>query len=175
MRNHLIGEYGLSQHWIVDARITAAGELGQRQELDSGRVGTRYGLTGTNLFPFDFAVALELNAEKNEIGENEFFLEPRLIISRYLDTFYWTFNLTDEVSLNTHQSSLTPSMGLNYSLSQNLWGGTELKYNFDMRAGAIIPQVRFPLYKEVFIKTGVSFGLKENHETFWRLALEKEL
>ena len=68
MRHHLALEYGITNHWMVDARVTALHERSDGLDFDSARLETRYRFFEEGTLPIDVALSGEINAGRDEAG-----------------------------------------------------------------------------------------------------------
>ncbi len=172
IRHHVAVEYGITDQWMVDGRVTLEDEEHEKPDFKSGRFETRYrfGEEGEN--PIDVAISGEVNTERDEEGSQQPGIEPRLILSKDFDQLNLTLNLPLEILLDSGSTEFIPSFGARYNATKLLRLGSELKYNADAHEGSIVPQIWFALPHEVTIKIGYSFGFDDNQEEFGRIALE---
>src|SRR5215813_6404043 len=174
-RHNFSLEYGITDHWMVDARVTARHDLGDGFFFDAARLETRYRLFDEGTLPVDIAFSGEVNTEREEEsphGSLELGLEPRLIVSRDLAALNLTLNLADEVIPRTGESSLNTSFGVRYNLGEHVRIGSEVKYDFHSHEGSVIPQIWFVFFEDVALKFGFSVGVDQGRQNFARVAIE---
>jgi hypothetical protein len=174
LRHNVSLEYGITDHWMVDARVTALHDLGDGFNFDSARMETRYRFCDEGTLPVDVAVSAEVNTTRRDGdgGGQELGIEPRLILSRDFSELNLTLNLADEIVPQTGKTSVNASLGVRFNLSRRMRLGAELKYDVRSREGAVIPQVWFVLPDEIALKFGFSAGFAQSHENFARVAIE---
>jgi hypothetical protein len=176
IRHNVSAEYGITEHWMVDGRISYKQFSGSPLDFESGRFETRlrFGDEGTN--PVDIAVSTEVNGVRMASGENEYGVEPRLILSRdFAEAWNITTNFPLEIPLQKGNASFTPALGIRYNTSYRFRFGSELKYDTELKGGSVVPQVWFVLSEALTFKVGYSQNIGQNHERFFRAALEAEL
>ena len=171
-RHNVAVEYGITEHWMIDARTTFENVRGRELHFQSGRVESRYRFADEGTNAIDIAVSGEINSERMEDGSQVYGIEPRLILSKDVDELNLTLNFAEEIRLNGSEASFNPSFALRYNATGLLRFGSELKYSTDDRRGAFIPQLCFALPNDVTIKGGISLGFDLNQEKFGRVALE---
>lgn len=194
LRQNFGAEYGITEHWMADARVSGINRFGgggsDGFDFDSARVETRYRFFEENTLPIDIAVSGEVNVERADDGSMRFGLEPRLILSKDLGrAFNLTLNLQEDFPLNDGGEASTsalgaqrigdrpafdPAFGMRYNFSEAVRVGTEVKYNFETHKGVVIPQVWFGLPREVTMKLGAFLPFDDNRQFFFRAALEFE-
>ena len=172
MRHHLALEYGIADHWMIDARATALDERGDRIHFDSARFETRYRFFDEGTLPIDIAVSGEINVHRDEEGHEVFGIEPRLILSRDFDKLNLTLNLAEEIPLTRSHPSLDIRSGWRYDATELFRFGTELRYGMEEHAVTVIPQIWFAFPHDVTFKAGYSHVFSGTHERFVRAALE---
>jgi hypothetical protein len=172
LSHNLATEYGITDQWMIDGRVTL--EVGQRQEavFQSGRFETRYRFFEENEKPVDVAVSAEVNTERDEGDRQQPAIEPRLILSKDFDLLNITLNLPEEFLLRSGSTAFIPSFGLRYNATELLRLGTEVRYNTPSHEGSIIPQIWFAFPHETTLKLGYSSGLDRKKENFGRIAIE---
>ena len=69
-RHHFGLEYGITDHWMIDGRITELDEHGLH--LDSSRLETRYRFFDEGTLPIDIALSGEVNIHRDEQGPSDF-------------------------------------------------------------------------------------------------------
>lgn len=174
-RHNFAIEYGFTDQWMVDSRITLGDEEHKSAKFDSGRFETRYRFFEEGEKPIDIAISGEINTERDEKNSLETGIEPRLIFSKDLSKeFNLTLNFPLEIKLSSGEIEFIPTFGWRYNVTSLLRFGSEVKYNEHTHEGSIIPQVWFALAHEVTIKLGYSFGFDGNKEDFGRVAVEVE-
>jgi hypothetical protein len=175
LRHNVSLEYGVTDHWMVDGRVTAVHDLGDGFDFDSARLETRYRFLDEGTLPVDVAVSAEINTgpeSEGHSGGQVLGIEPRLILSRDFGELNLTLNLADEIHPRTGESSANASLGLRFNLSEGVRIGAELKYDVRSHEGGVIPQIWFVFAHEVALKFGFSAGFAESHENFGRVAIE---
>src|SRR5438067_1113216 len=118
MRHHLALEYGITNHWMVDARVTALHERSDGLDFDSARLETRYRFFEEGTLPIDVALSGEINAERDEAGREILGVEPRLILSRDFGRLNLTLNAAEEIPLSRHRPSLDLRSGWRYDATE---------------------------------------------------------
>lgn len=173
IRHNFAIEYGITDHLMVDSRVTVGDEEHESAVFDSARFETRYRFFEEGEKPIDIAVSGEINTERDEENSLETGIEPRLILSKdFLKKLNLTLNLPLEIKILSAHREFIPSFGWRYNATSLLSFGSELKYNKHTREGAIIPQIWFALPHEITVKLGYSFGFDDNKEDFGRVAVE---
>ncbi len=172
-RHNFALEYGLTGHWMIDARSSIKTARHEGTQFDSGRFETRYRFFDEGTKPIDVAISFEANTERKEHGRQEPAIEPRLILSKDFKRLNLTLNLPEEVFLRTGKLAFVPAFGFRYNTNGMLRFGCEMRYNTHSHEDSVIPQIWFALPYEITIKLGYSFGFNHNEETFGRVALEK--
>jgi|GEM_PF-516398 len=172
LRHSFALEYGITDHWMIDARSSIKSTHHEGTFFDSGRFETRYRFFEEGTKPIDVAISLEANTERNEQGRQEPGIEPRLILSKDLQRLNLTLNLPEEVFLKTGKLAFAPAWGFRYNTTGMLRFGCEMKYNTHSHEDSVIPQIWFAFPHEITIKLGYSFGFNRNKENFGRAALE---
>jgi len=175
-RHNFALEYGITDHWMIDTRVTARNDLGNGFGFDSARMETRYRFFDEGTLPVDIAVSAEVNTEPEEVGgPQQLGLEPRLILSKDFKELNLTLNLADEYVPRSGRTSFNCSFGVRENLSNWLRVGSELKYDFDSHEGSVIPQIWLVFPRDVTLKFGFSAGFDQEKENFARVAIEMEL
>ena len=175
IRHSLAAEYGITEHLMMDGRVSFKQETSDPLRFESGRFESRYRFGEEGERPVDLAISGEINVARSISGENEYGLEPRLIFSKDFADLNLTVNLPLEISLNNGAATLAPAFGIRYDASELFRMGSEIKYDTDHHAGAVIPQIWLGLSKSLTLKAGYSQDFAQNRERFFRLALEAEL
>lgn len=174
-RHNLALERGISDHWMIDGRMTVKTPDVGSTRLDSARVESRFRFKEEGEWPIDVAISGELNWEHEEDGSTTLGLEPRLILSRdFNEKLNLTLNLSEEIPLDAENPAFLVALGTRFNWTQFARIGSELKYDFDKHAGSAIPQVWFAFPHDIIIKTGYSMGFDRNEEDFARIAVEVE-
>lgn len=171
-RHNLALEYGITEHWMVDARGTFLDDAADGFHFDSSRVETRYRFFDEGTLPIDIAVSGEINTFRDEAGHQRFGVEPRLILSKDLGALNLTLNLAEEVPVSRRKSSLEIRGGWRYDASELIRFGTEFSYDTETHSVAAIPQVWLAFPRDVTLKSGYSYNFGDAHERFFRVALE---
>jgi hypothetical protein len=172
IRNNFALEFGITEHWMIDGRVTIVSEFGEGTDFESARLETRYRFLEEGTLPIDIALSAEINTEQSEEGSQEPGIEPRLILSRDFGKLNLTLNLPLEILLRSGSVDFIPSFGFRYNLSRLLRLGAEFHYQVKDRFGSAIPQIWFALPHEVTLKLGFSFGFDRNPIDFGRMAIE---
>jgi hypothetical protein len=171
MRHNLALEYGITDHWMIDGRVTVADEHRDGFQFDSSRLETRYRFLDEGALPIDIAVSGEINSKRDEDGHQTFGIEPRLILSKDLGKFNLTLNLATEIPFSRHSPSLETRGGCEYDVNNFFHFGTELRYDTEEHAVAVVPQIWLTFPHEVTLKAGYSYDFGAMHERFLRVAL----
>jgi hypothetical protein len=172
MRHHLALEYGLTDHWMIDARVTALDERGDGFHFDSGRLETRYRFFDEGTLPVDIAVSAELNTQRDAKGHETVGIEPRLILSRDFQKLNLTLNLAEEVPFSGPSPSCNVRGGWRYDATELFRFGAEFRYDTREHSVAAIPQIWFAFAHDVTFKAGYSYDFGAPHERFLRVTLE---
>jgi hypothetical protein len=173
-RHNLAVEYGLTDHLMVDGRITVDHPENRSTNFDSGRLELRCRFAEEGAWPVDVAVSGEMNMLRLEDGHYQYGVEPRLILSKDFSKLNFTFNLAEELPINRGAPSVELASGARYDMTQLFRFGSEIKYDAHDRSGSIIPQVWFALPHEITFKAGFSAAFDRNRENFVRFAIEVE-
>lgn len=172
-RHNAAVEFGITNHWMVDGRVTAVSDYDTR--FDSGRFETRYRFFDEGDRPVDTAVSLEVNSERASDGSNHAGIEPRLILSKdFAEKGNLTVNAAEEIPLNSGTAAFLGAFGARYNWTELVRVGSELQYNFEENLGAVIPQVWLAFSERVTLKLGYSVGFDQQPYDFARTALEVE-
>jgi len=165
-------EYGVSEHFMIDGRLRLASPQGEETTFESGRFEARkrFGEEGDRRV--DVAISGEVNAERNDLGETIYGVEPRLILSRDIVRWNLTLNVAEEIPFHSEHAALLPSLGVRLNASRHLRVGAELKENLHTHEDSFVPQIWFDLPGEVTLKLGESMGINQSDERFVRLAVE---
>lgn len=172
-RHNFAAEYGFTDHWMVDGRVTAEKEDGRSFSFDSGRLETRYRFYEEGTLPVDIALSVEVNTERDEANVLRFGIEPRLILSKDFGKLNLTLNLAEEIPVDSRREAFNISSGFRYDATELFRFGSELKYNVDERQASVIPQIWFAFPHDLTLKLGFSYGFDHNKESFLRVAIEK--
>lgn len=175
LRHNAALEWGITDRWMVDGRVTYESPEGEGTAFDSARVETRYRFFEEGTKPVDVAVSFEVNAERELDGSTKTGVEPRLILSKdFAEALNITANLSDEIPLDSGPSAFFVALGARYNWTELFRLGSELQYDFGEGAGQVIPQMWFAFPHDVTLKLGYSFGFDHQPEDFGRIALEIE-
>jgi hypothetical protein len=174
MRHSLGLEYGITDHWMIDGRATGLDERGDGFHFDSSRLETRYRFFEEGTLPIDIAVSGEINSSRDEDGHQSVGIEPRLILSKDFGKLNLTLNLSEEIPFSRHSPSLETRGGWEYKVTDFFHFGTELRYDTEEHAVAVIPQIWFTFPHDVTLKAGYSYDFGARHERFLRAALTVE-
>jgi hypothetical protein len=173
VRHSAAVEYGLTDHWMADSRISFSRVRGESFGFESARMETRYRFFDEGALPVDVAASGEVNAEKAEQGGTSWGIEPRLILSKDIERLNVTLNLAEEIGLHSSERSFNPSFGIRYDPTQLLRFGGELRYFSNRHAGAVIPQIALKLAHGITLKFAFAYGLRADRgDNFGRLAAE---
>lgn len=176
INTNLASEYGITDHWMIDGRMTFVSPGIKNFNFESGRFETRYRVYDEGVKPVDVALSAEINSEKTFSGERESGVEGRLILSKDITrNLNLTLNLAEETLFQSGNNSFNPSFGFRYDANNLIRFGSEFKYKTKDSRGAVIPQVWFTFGKDITLKLGYSFGFNDNPVNFGRLAFEAEL
>ena len=176
INNNFASEFGITNHWMIDGRITYHSPRVSGFNFQSGRFETRYRFYDEGEKPVDIALSAEVNSEKSLTGESESGVEGRLILSKdFEEKLNLTLNLAEETLFKSGNTSFNPSFGLRYDANSLFRFGSEFKYKTGDKWGAVIPQVWITIEKAITIKLGYSEGFDRNPVNFGRLAFEAEL
>jgi hypothetical protein len=174
MRHNFALEYGITDHWMVDARATGLDERRNGFHFDSSRLETRYRFLNEGTLPIDIAASGEFNSRRDQEGHQTIGIEPRLISSKNFGNLNVTFNLAVEIPFNRHSPSLETRGGLEYDVSHFFHFGSEWRYDTEDHAVAVIPQIWLTFTHNVTFKAGYSYDFGPTHERFLRSALVVE-
>jgi hypothetical protein len=169
-RHHFGLEYGITDHWMIDGRVTVLDEHGLH--LDSSRLETRYRFFDEGTLPIDIALSGEVNTHRDEQGHQIFGIEPRLILSKDFGKLNLTVNLAEEIPVSRGHQSFEVRGGCEYDATKLFHLGTELRYDTEESSVSVIPQVWFAFPHEVTLKAGYSYDFGGTRERFVRVALE---
>jgi hypothetical protein len=176
IRHNFASEFGITNHWMIDGRVTFNSPDISGFNIQSGRFETRYRFYDEGSLPVDIALSAEINSEKAITGEKETGVEGRLILSHdFAEKMNLTLNISEELKLDSRQDAFFPSFGFRYDANDLLRFGTELKYNTFEHSGSVIPQVWLTFGESITLKFGYSRGIDNKKENFGRIALEAEI
>ena len=173
-RHNLALEYGVTDHLMIDGRVTADHPFNHSTNFDSGWLETRYRFGEEGDWPVDVAISGEANTRRLEHGHYQYGIEPRVILSRDFSKLNLTLNVAEEVPVNRGAPSVELATGARYDATQFFRFGSELKYDIHEHSGSVIPQIWFAFPHEITFKTGFSFGFDRNRENFVRFVIEAE-
>ncbi|MBO0695653.1 MAG: hypothetical protein J2P56_06070 [Verrucomicrobia bacterium] len=174
MRHNVVLEYGITDHWMIDARATGIDEDHDGFHFDSSRLETRYRFFDADTLPVDIAVSGEINSRRDEESHQIFGIEPRLILSKDFGKLNVTLNLATEIPFNRHSPTFEARGGCEYDVTDFFHVGTELRYDTEEHAVGVIPQIRFTFPHRVTLKAGYSYDFGATHERFLRVAFVAE-
>ncbi len=176
IRNNFASEYGITNHWMIDGRVTYNSPDVSGINFQSGRFETRYRFYDEGSLPVDIALSAEVNSEKVITGESETGVEGRLILSHdFGEKLNLTLNLSEELKLDSRQGEFFPSFGFRYDANNLFRFGSELKYNTYESSGSVIPQIWLTFGESLTLKFGYSQQLGRGDVNFGRVALEAEI
>jgi hypothetical protein len=170
MRHNVVLEYGITDHWMIDGRATVLDERGDGSHFDSSRLETRYRFFEEGTLPIDIAASGEINSNRDANGHQIIGTEPRLILSKQLGKLNVTLNFAAEFPFNRHSPSLETRGGWEYDVTDFFHFGSEVRYDTQEHAVAVIPQIWFTLPHKVTLKAGYSYDFGAMHERFLRTA-----
>jgi len=173
-RHNIALEYGITDHLMVDGRVTVDDPDNSNVNFDSARLETRCRFAEEGDWPIDVALSGEANTRRLENGHYQYGLEPRLVLSKDFAKLNFTLNVAEELPVNRGAPSLELASGARYNATKLFRFGSELKYDVHERGGAIIPQVALAFPHEITLKAGYSKGFDQNRENFVRLVIEVE-
>ena len=171
MRHNVGLEYGITDHWMVDGRATGIDERHDGFHFDSSRLETRYRFFDEGTLPVDIAASGEINSRRDQDGHQVVGTEPRLILSKTLGKLNLTFNVSSEIPFSRHSPSLETRGAWEYEATGFFHLGTELRYDTEEHAVAVIPQIWFTFPRNVTLKAGYSYDFGAMHERFFRTAV----
>lgn len=172
-RHNAALEWGLTDHWMVDGRVTAISD--DKTNFDSARLESRCRFGDEGTFPVDIAVSFEVNSERESDGSSNVGIEPRVILSKdFGEQLNVTGNLSEEILLDSGTSEFLFAIGGRLNLTNLVRVGSELQYNFDEHLGSAIPQMWFAFARDVTLKIGYSASIDREPDEFVRAALEIE-
>ena len=174
MRHSLVVEYGITDHWMVDCRATGIDERGDGFHLDSSHLETRYRFFKEDTLPVDIAASGEINSRRDQEDHQIIGIEPRLILSKDFGKLNATFNASVEFPFSRHSPTVETRGGLEYDVSEFFHIGSELRYDTEEHAVAVIPQIWLTFPHKVTFKAGYSYDFGATHEKFLRIALVVE-
>ena len=176
LRYNFASEFGITNHWMIDGRVTYYSPDIKGFDFQSGRFETRYRLYDEGTLPVDIALSAEVNSEKDFTGKREEGIEGRIILSHdFEEKLNFTLNIPEEYTFDTHKGVFYPAFGFRYDANDLFRLGSELKYNTYEHSGSVIPQIWLTFGESLTIKFGYSKGLNNNKEDFSRIALEAEI
>lgn len=176
VRHNVATELGITDRWMVDARVTYLVPEGRRTRFDSWRLETRYRFSDEGVWPVDVAASMELNSEREREGAGDVGLEPRLVLSKDVtERLNLTVNLEGEIPLEESEpASFLPAFGVRLNWGELVRIGSELQYDCRRHAGTAIPQVWFAFTPELILKLGYAARFDRETESYGRAALEVE-
>jgi hypothetical protein len=172
MRHHVSAEYGLTEHWMIDARATMLKAESDGLRFDSARLETRYRFAEEGTLPVDIALSGEMNVERDEAGVDRTAIEPRLILSHDFGDLNFTLNLSEEIPFDSRAPQFLIATGLRYDATKLFRCGSEFKYSLQEQQASVIPQIWITLPHDLTLKLGYSYGFDHNRENFLRFAVE---
>lgn len=170
-RHNAAIEWGITDHWMVDGRVTAVSDGGTG--FDSARLESRYRFFDEGVAPIDMAASFEVNSERGSDGATTFGIEPRVILSKdFGETLNFTANLSEEIPIDSGTPEFLVAFGTRYNWTELVRVGSEFQYNFDEHSGSVIPQLWLAFPRDVTVKFGYSIGIDKEPDDFARVALE---
>lgn len=173
--NSLAFEYGMANHWMIDAIGTLKTTTDGDSSFQRTRFETRYSFSEEGHWPVDLAMSLEYELEND--GEKEHFINPRIVLSKDLiPKLNTTLNLFANLRADSFKARAGYSMGARYPAEAFLRYGVELQgLHPDPNELVIIPQIWFSLPHEITWKLGSGISLVGTDERFFlRSVLEAE-
>lgn len=164
---HAAFEYGITDRWMSDARVTRS-----EGHIQSARVESRYRIGEEGAMPVDIALSGEMNTEREEDGTRRYGIEPRLIVSKDFGKLNLTLNVSKEIPVNGGRSDIMGATGVRYDATDLFRTGAEAQYDITERRGVAIPQIWLTLPREVTIKGGYGVGIHDRGKRFTRIAVE---
>jgi len=177
-------EYGVTEHWMVDAFLGWRDPADADTSFRRSRVETRYRFGEEGDRAVDIAASLEAEYEQElEPGGEEFkvyVLTPRLVLSRDIGA---DFNLTMNLDLGREFRIGLPdrwipgyALGGRYPREATVRYGLEFRQDFgDERSSLVVPQIWFSLPRDATLKFGAGFELEGSEaEDFLRAVFEME-
>lgn len=172
LRHTLALEYGITEHWMIDGRITSADDDASR--FGGAHIESRYRFGEEGARPVDVAVSAEVGFERGENGEkDDLELEPRLVLSKDVGRFNATANFVEVIS-SEKPSDFVVNSGVRFDATELFRFGSELSFDQRSRSSSVLPQVWLALPHELTFKLGVSEPIHRGDERFVRLVVEKE-
>lgn len=168
-------EWGITNRWMLDGRVTAISQEGQGTNFDSGRLESRYRFLDEGVFPVDIAGSFEVNSERESDGSTTVGIEPRLILSKDIgEKLNLTANLSEEIPLDSRSPAFLVAFGGRFNWTKLVRVGSEFQFNFDEDTGSVIPQLWLAVGQDATVKIGYSIGVDQEPDDFARVALEIE-
>jgi len=177
-------EYGMTEHWMVDAFLAWRDPADGDASFKRFRTETRHRFGEEGDRPVDIAASLEAEYEREiEPGGQEFkayVLTPRLVLSRDLGA---DFNITLNLDLGREfrvglPDRWTPGVALGgrYPREAMLRCGVEFRRDFgDEQTSLVVPQMWFSLPRDTTLKLGAGLDLGGSEgEDFLRVVFEIE-
>jgi hypothetical protein len=173
-RHNLALEYGITDHLMIDGRLTVDNPDNARANLNSARLETRFRFTEEGDRPVDVTFSAEMNTRRLENGQYQYGLEPRLVLSKDFAKINFTLNVAEELPVNRGAPGVELASGARYDVTKLFRFGSELKYDVHERGGAVIPQIWLAFPRDITFKAGYSKGFDQNREDFIRFVIEME-
>ena len=175
IRHNLAVEHGITDHLMLDSRLTLDKVEGEATEFESARLEGRLRFGEEGEHPIDIAASAEVNTERNDDGDQVFGLEPRLILSKDFRTkLNVTLNLPLEVQPGPGSVEFLPAAGLRFNAFESLRLGLEVSYGTESGEGKFVPQIWFAPTEGLIIKAAYAVGFDANEQNFTRIAIETE-
>lgn len=174
-RHNAALEWGITDRWMADSRVTVGSEQGDGIKFDSARLESRYRFLEEGMLPVDVAASFEINEEREANGSTTVGIEPRLILSKdFEEKLNLTLNLSEEIPVDSGQSAFLTACGSRFNWSDTIQVGSEFQYNFASDSGAVIPQVWFAFSQGITLKAGYAIGIDQDVENVVRVVIEVE-
>jgi len=125
-RHNLALEYGITDHLMIDGRLTVDNPENARANLNSARLETRFRFTEEGDWPVDVAFSAEMNTRRLENGQYQYGLEPRLVLSKDFAKINFTLNVAEELPVNRGAPGVELASGARYDVTK-LFQGRILK------------------------------------------------
>jgi hypothetical protein len=175
IRHNIATEWGFTDKWMADGRVTLLSEQNKNLDFASWRIESRYRFGDENTLPIDVAVSLEANSERESDGSSTQGIEPRLILSKDVgEKLNFTGNFSEEIPLDGQPTAFLVAFGNRFNWTQLVRIGYELQYNYGTHSGSAVPQVWFALKHDITFKLGYSARFDQETDNFARAALEIE-
>ncbi len=175
---HTIGaEYGFTDHLMGDISVRWFQREGGPLAFEQGFLELRYRFSEENRHFVDTAVSVEYEIKRSpDGGGTHRLLEPRLVLSRDVGGWNFTVNLFYVFVLDQpKRSTLEAAAGLRTPNFGRWSAGLEFRRELALENETLVlPQARYRVGDEAYIKVGVGQNLAGERDVFARLAFEFE-